>query len=81
MTNKINKIDDNTIEVVKTTTIESTTQFTYEELIAQKKAIQNQKDEQMAQRDAELAEIEDLLSQCTTLNVVARPDPVVKVGP
>ena len=60
MTNKINKIDDNTIEVVKTTTIESTTQFTYEELIAQKKAIQNQKDEQMAQRDAELAEIEDL---------------------
>lgn len=70
METQINKIDDNTIEVIKPVITEQTTStFTYEYLISQRDAIQSQKDAYNAKRDAELKEVNDLLKECDKLKV------------
>jgi len=68
---QIEKIDNNQIKVkdqVKTIEII----FTYEYLIKQKEAIQKQKDDFIIARDAELSEINELISQCEILGVHAK---------
>ena len=69
----ITKIDSNTIEVIKTPAEQITTRFTPEYLKAQREAILKNKEEQMAQRDLELAEIDGYLVKMTELNVVEKP--------
>jgi len=69
----ITKIDSNTIEVIKTPAEQITTTFTPEYLKTQRESILKNKEEQMAQRDLEIAEIDGYLVKMTELNVVEKP--------
>ena len=69
----ITKIDSNTIEVIKTPAEQITTTFTPEYLKTQREAILKNKEEQIAQRDLEIAEIDGYLVKMTELNVVEKP--------
>lgn len=66
---KTTKLNDNEIEVTKTENKEVKHVFSYEYLINQRKSIQEQKDRDNEKRDAELAEIDALLGECSKLNV------------
>ena len=66
----ITKKDENTIEVIKSTSVSSS--FTPEYLKAQREAILKSKEEQMAQRDLEIAEIDGYLAKMIELNVVEK---------
>ena len=59
------KVSENQIEVTKTVTTEP--EIT--KVIFQKQSIQDQKDRDNAQRNIELAEIENLLSECGKLEI------------
>ena len=64
------KIDDDQISVTKTETIVTTTTYSYKFLVAQRVSILNQKAQQDAQRDKEVADVDVLLAECTKLGVV-----------
>ena len=66
----ITKKDDNTIEVVKVMPVSFT--FTPEYLKAQREAVLKQKAEQIAQRDAEIAEIDNYLAEMEKLGVTEK---------
>ena len=68
----ITKKDENTIEVIKSTSVSSS--FTPEYLKTQREAIVKSKEEQMAQRDLELAEIDGYLAKMVELNVVEKKE-------
>jgi hypothetical protein len=78
LTESVEKVDENTIKSTKTETIVTENTFTYDYLTSQKIAIQSQKDSDNAKRDAELAEINELLAQCDALQVKPKLiDPIV----
>lgn len=67
----ITKVDDSTIAVVETKPSEVLPEKTYniDFLHSQKKAIQAQKDRDNATRDAELAEVDFLISEADKLGI------------
>ena len=75
------KLDDNTIEVVKVIPERELPpqRYTVEFLNNQKKSIQTQLDNYTAQRQAEIAEVDSLLAECTKLGVVAKEEPINEV--
>lgn len=75
---KTTKLNDNEIEVTKTENKEVKHVFSYEYLINQRKTIQEQKDRDNAQRDAELVEIDNLLGECAKLNVKEKEEKTIK---
>jgi len=66
------KTDEGRLEVTKTETVTKTNTYDIEFLISQKKAIQEQKDRDNAQRDIELAEVEGLIAECEKLGIKAK---------
>jgi len=66
----ITKKDDNTIKVVRTMPVHF--EFTPEYLKQQREAILKQKAEQIAQRDQEIADIDAYLAECEKLGVVEK---------
>jgi hypothetical protein len=69
------KIDENTIEVTKTVPVAvSKVKFERGYLERQRKAIQMQRDEFCAARDAELAEVDSYLKACDELGIVSKPE-------
>jgi len=69
------KVDDNTLEIESQTSPEAVTvQFERGYLERQKRAIQLQRDEFCAARDAELAEVDGYLALCDELGIVAKPE-------
>lgn len=76
------KISDNEIKVIKTETVVKESIFTYEYLISQRKAIQDQKDRDNIQRDIELVEVDELLSECDKLEIAEKvAEAIVKEEP
>ena len=68
------KIDDNTIERIRVSQPETIkTNFTREFVDSQIKAVENQKAEQMAARDAELAELYEIRDGMDKLGIVSKP--------
>lgn len=67
------KIDDHTIGNTWTETTEFTNRKTYNELLAQKAAIQAQKAEQIASRDSEIAEIQEWIDAADALDITPVP--------
>jgi hypothetical protein len=68
---QITKKDENTINVVKSVPVSF--DFTPEYLTEQRQRILDQKDRDSAQRDVEVAEIDEYLSQCKQLGIAAKP--------
>lgn len=68
---QITKKDNNTIEVVKSVPVAFS--FTPEYLKTQREAILKQKAEQIDQRDLEIAEIDAYLAECNRLGVEEKP--------
>ena len=66
------KVNANEIKVVKTESNTSETKYSYEDLISQKASIIRQKEEYVAQRDKEIAEITAILDKCKELGVVEK---------
>jgi len=64
-----NKIDENTIQVVKTTTEETKQTYSLDYLLAQKEAIQKSKDDFDTLRDKEIADIDALIAECDKLDI------------
>jgi hypothetical protein len=67
----ITKKDENTIFVVKSVPVQF--EFTPEYLVNQRAAIVAQKEKDNAQRDIEIAEVDAYLAECQKLAVVAKP--------
>lgn len=74
----ITKLDDNTIAVVKSVPVEF--KFTPEYLTEQRKNIVAQKERDNAQRDLEIAEVDAYLAEMEKLNVVAKPAEVIETS-
>jgi hypothetical protein len=74
---EITKKDENTIFVVKTVPVQF--EFTPEYLVEQRARIVAQKEKDNAQRDVEIAEIDAYLAECQKLKVVAKPVEEVKI--
>lgn len=79
------KLDDRTITVVDEVTETRTAVHTLDDLLLQRLAIQAQKDQDNAQRDQELADVDDLIAQCKALGITVTPiimsePPVLVVG-
>uniref|UniRef100_A0A6M3XJZ3 Uncharacterized protein n=1 Tax=viral metagenome TaxID=1070528 RepID=A0A6M3XJZ3_9ZZZZ len=70
---KTTKIDDYTIEVTKNKVVTSTSTYDIDFLLNQKIAIQKSLDDFTVAKLTELAEIDELLAQCATLGIKARP--------
>lgn len=72
---KVERIDEHKIRVTKTATVpaEVVTLYEYGWLMAHRTAIEAQKAEQIAARDAELAEIDAMLAEAAKLGVTALP--------
>lgn len=74
-------IDNNTIKVVKTETKEVEHTYKYDYLIKQKATIEAQKAREIAQRDAELKIVNDLLAECEKLGITEIVEPIEEVEP
>ena len=70
---KITKLTASSISVSKEVITPTTTTYEYDYLVKQRASIEAQKAQQIADRDRELAEIDELLGECAKLNVVAKP--------
>ena len=70
---KTTKIGDYTLEVTKDEVITSTSTYDIGFLLNQKIAIQKSLDDFTVAKLTELAEIDELLAQCATLGIKARP--------
>jgi hypothetical protein len=75
---KITKLTASSISVSKKVITPTTTTYEYDYLIKQRASIEAQKAQQIADRDRELAEIDELLGECAKLNVVANPIEEIK---
>lgn len=60
------KINEQTIRITTTTAND----YDVESLVVRRRTIQRQKDEYDAQRDAEIAEVDELLAECEKLGIV-----------
>ena len=69
-------------EVTKEEVVVKKNTYTYEYLLRQKLAIEKQRDEQLAQRQAELDEVNSLIAECDKLGM-EKPviEEVEDVGP
>jgi len=72
MTDVFTKISDSEIKVVKTETKEVVNTYNYSFLLEQRKTILVQKERKMAQRDAELKIVDDLIAECIKLGITAK---------
>jgi hypothetical protein len=72
----ITKKDENTIQVVKSVPVQF--DFTPEYLKEQRQRIVDQKEKDNAQRDLEIAEVDAYLAECIKLAVVEKPIEVVE---
>ena len=63
------KIDENTIKVIRQETQTKEATYSYGDLIKQKETIEKQKVDEMARRDAEIAEVDVLIAECVKLGV------------
>lgn len=72
----VSKIDDNTIQVIKQAPQPEpvTVNYDYDFLLSQRDAIQKDLDDYTAARQAELDEVNDLISQADALKVVSKTD-------
>ena len=76
------KIDDNTIEVTKTPVVKPTTaKYEVGYLKSQRENIIKQRDEFVAQRDLELAEVQLLIDKCKELNITEEVTPINPMKP
>ena len=73
--NKIIKIDDNTIGVIKTETKEIQSNFTIDYLLKQEKNILKQQKEDNEKREKELEEVRTYLDECRKLSMEVTPLP------
>jgi len=78
MTDIFSKISDTEIKVVKTETKEVEHTYNYDYLIKQKATIEAQKAREIAQRDAELKIVNDLLAECEKLGIKEKPEPIIE---
>lgn len=68
------KIDNSIIEVTKTIPeIKKVSKYSYDFLLEQKKQIQLQKDKYDEERDTELAEVDAHIAECEKLGLVKKP--------
>ena len=66
------KTEEDKLEVVKTKEITNTAVYDITFLKEQLISIQEQKEKQIAERDAELEEVETLILECGKLNIVEK---------
>ena len=66
------KVSENEIEETKTETTTKQNAYSYEYLISQKASIEEQRVEQIAARDKEINQIDELLKQCSILGITAK---------
>ena len=66
---EVTKVDENTIKVVKDITTTQQNTYSYGDLIKQKEAIETRKANEIAQRDAEIAEVDVLIAECIKLGI------------
>lgn len=71
----ITKKDDNTIQVVKSVPVQF--DFTPEYLKEQRQRIVDQKEKDNLQRDKEIAEVDAYIAECVKLEVVEKPVEVI----
>ena len=79
MTDVFTKISDNEIKVIKTETKEVANTYNYSFLLEQKKTIEAQKAREMAQRNAELKIVNDLIAECIKLGITEVVKEVVPI--
>ena len=72
--NTFEKVDDNTIKVTKTEETISEVTHSYEYLILQRASIIKDKENYIALRDKEIAEIDAILAECVTLSIGVKED-------
>ena len=77
--NVFTKVSDSEIRVIKTETKEVANTYNYSFLLEQKKTIEAQKIREMAQRDAELKIVNDLISECIKLGITEKVEPIEAV--
>lgn len=63
------KVDDTTIQVTASTTVETTHTYTHDYLIKQRQAILDQQQRDNDQRNREIAEIDEILNQGGKLGI------------
>ena len=68
------KVNDNEIKVIKTEQNTNETKYSYEDLISQRANIIRQKEEYVAQRDKEIAEITEILNKCKELGITEKKE-------
>ena len=68
------KTDEGKLEVTKTETTVQTMVYDYDYLLGQRISIQAQKDRDNAQRDAELAEVNNLIAECEKLGIKSKEE-------
>lgn len=68
---EVTKIDEKTIEVRSTKSVENVAQYTLDGLLQQKQNIQDQQDRDNAQREVEKSVVDDLIKKCTDLGIKA----------
>jgi hypothetical protein len=64
------KVDATTMQVARSTTVESTSTYTLTFLLSQRAAIVDQQIRDNAQREAELAEVDALIAEAQKLGLV-----------
>ena len=74
---EVTKLTASSISVSKEEVVTTETSYEYDYLVKQREAILAQKAQQIADRDKEIAEIDALLAECAKLNVVAKVNPII----
>ena len=76
------KVSDSEIKVIKTETKEVENTYNYDFLLKQKATIEAQKAKEMALRDAELLEVNNLIAECDKLGITAKVvEPIEVIEP
>lgn len=68
------KVSDTEMKVVREKIEASEVSYSLNYLLEQKKAIEAQKAREIAQRDAELKEVDDLIAKCNELGIKEAPE-------
>lgn len=66
------KLSDSAMEVTETKELVTVNSYEYDFLIAQLARIKKQKEDEMAQRDAEIAQVENLIAEADKLGIKAK---------
>lgn len=77
----IDEKSDPKLEVTKEETVTKVQTYDYGFLVRQKDSIEKQKAEQIAQRDKELKEVDDLIAKCKELKIDYEIKETQDVGP